>query len=96
MPLGRAKIADRYPVGIAMSREQSAQRLQGVSDIHDGGGGFKRSPKAVEQMYVPLRFHIGPGRGANTTGAVIGSAALSGREYEPKKPSKLKSARRRG
>lgn len=94
MPLGRSRIVDRYPVGIAISAEGSRQRLAGIEQLYGGAGDFTTSPKSATQMYAPLRFRIGQGRGANTVGSVRGSAPISTREYEPKAPTKLRAARR--
>jgi len=84
MPLGRARIPDPYPVGEASSREQALQRLQGLNQLYAGAGDFRTGPRAVEQMYAPVRFRIGPGRGANTTGAITGSTT-TGQPYPPKR-----------
>lgn len=94
MPLGRGKIADPYPVGISISAEASRQRLAGIDQLYAGAGDFTPSKKSATQMYVPLRFHIGQGRGANTPGGISGSALISTREYEPKATSKLRAAKR--
>jgi hypothetical protein len=94
VPLGRARIVDPYPVGVAMSREQSQQRLQGVDQLYNGAENFRTGPRAVEQMYAPLRFHIGPGRGANTPGGISGSVTTAGNEYEPKRETMMKGRRR--
>lgn len=98
MPLGRSRIADPYPVGIAMSREQARQRLQGVDQLYGGAGNFRTGPRAIEQMYAPVRFHIGQGRGANTSGSLTGSATTGGQEYPAKRSTLMKGRRsaRRG
>lgn len=94
MPLGRSRIRDRYPVGVAISAEGSRQRLAGIDQLYNGAGGFTPSSKSATQMYMPLRFHIGPGRGANTQGSISGSAPISTQEYEPKAPPVLRAAKR--
>lgn len=94
MPLGRAKIADRYPVGQAMSGEQARQRLAGVEQLYAGAGDFRTGMRAVEQMYAPVRFRIGPGGGANTAGSISGSPTTAAQEYEGKRPSMMQ--RRKG
>jgi hypothetical protein len=96
MPLGRARITDPYPVGVAISAEGSRQRLAGVDQLYAGAGDFTPGPKSPTQMYVPLRFRINQGRGANTTGAIRGSAMLATAEYAPKATPTLKAAKRRG
>lgn len=94
MPLGAGRIPDPYPVGVAISAEGSRQRLAGVDQLYGGAGDFKTGPRSLTQEYVPVRFHIGPGRGANTSGAIAGSAGLSAQEYEPKAPSSQRTAKR--
>lgn len=97
MPLGRAKIPDRYPIGEAASREQTQQRVEGISQLYAGAGGFRTGPRALEQQYVAMRFRIGPGRGANSPGGVAGAATTATDKYKPKSETlarKLVASRR--
>lgn len=74
-----------------MSREQSAQRLAGSEMLYAGAGNFRTGPRAIEQMYAPVRFHIGAGRGANTSGSLSGSPTTAGQEYAGKRETMMKT-----
>jgi hypothetical protein len=96
MPLGRSRIIDPYPVGISISAEGSRQRQAGIDQLYAGAGNFTTSPKSATQMYMPMRFLIASGRGANTSGSISGAATVSTEEYEPKAPSLQRAAKRGG
>jgi hypothetical protein len=44
-------------------------------------------------MYAPVRFHMGQGRGANTSGSLSGSTTTAGAEYPAKRETMMKGSK---